>query len=831
MPTNFTRRGFLNSTAQAGLISQFWLHPARADNAVGADGRARRRSFDDGWKFARGDAPGAHLPDFDDGAWSALDLPHDWSIEGPYDEHAPCGGSGGYVPTGIGWYRKAFTLPPAATGKRVAIQFDGVYQRGEIWINGQPLGMRPNGYVSFVHDLTPHLNTDDRPNVIAVRVDNSLQPNSRWYSGSGIYRHTWLVMTEPVHIATWGVFVRTTGVSEEAATVEVATRVVNETKRGASCTLKSVILDAAGARVREANAHARVSSAGDHVFAQRIRLERPALWSCEAPQLYRLRTSLELDGALLDVETTQFGVRDARFDADQGFLLNGERVKLNGVCLHGDGGAVGAAVPERVWERRLALLREMGCNAIRTSHNPPAPEFLELCDTMGFLVMDEGFDEWRQSKAQTPEYGYRRYFDEWAALDISDMIERDRNHASIVLWSAGNEVPDQSDPKGPTTLQNLLDIFRVKDPTRMVTVGCDNIVAEPNAALPEFLEKLDVVGYNYVDRWRNRREKFYAIDRHAYPKRRVIGTESSSMGSVRGAYKLGDDPPLFGERTANRRIAVEQLQKFVQTYNYVAGDFMWTGIDYLGEARWPNKLAASGVIDTCGFVKDGFYFYKSQWTKEPMLHLFPHWNWQGHDGEVIIVTCYTNCDTVELFLNGKSFGVKGYAFPRPGMVEKWPTYPPRAKSLQTTADLHLSWDVPYAPGVLKGVGTRDGAVVSTVEILTTGAPATLRLSVDRERITKSARDVAHVKVEVCDRAGLLVPNAENEISFDLEGRGQIIGVDNGRPDSHESYKAKRRRAFGGLALVLLQSANGPGDMVLTASSPSLKGAQIRVSAT
>jgi beta-galactosidase len=823
MGNDFTRRGFLGTATTAGVISRFSL----AQASVATDMGARQRfGFDEGWKFSRGDFPGAEAPEFSDQAWSDIDLPHDWSIEGPYGKDEPAGGSGGYLPTGFGWYRKRFTLP--AANRRVQVEFDGVYQRSDVWINGRHLGFRPYGYIGFAYDLTPHLKPRAE-NVIAVRVDNSLQPNSRWYSGSGIYRHTWLTITDPVHIAHWGVCIRTSQVGAESATLEIATKVRNETAQVRACSLETTIADPAGKPVQSATANARIPGNGEHVFVQRVAVAMADLWSPTTPRLYAANTKLRSEDGSSDDISTPFGIRDARFDADRGFLLNGERVKLNGVCLHHDGGAVGAAVPERIWEQRLALLKDMGCNAIRCSHNPPAPEFLDLCDRTGFLVMAEAFDEWRQPKLQTPAYGYHKYFDEWAVRDLTDMILRDRNHPSIVLWSAGNEVPDQTDPYGPETLQMLLDVFRAQDPARPVTVACDNIAAEPKAALPAFLEKLDVVGYNYVDRWRDRREKFYSIDRLDYPARKFIGTESPGLGGVRGAYRLGDEPPIFGERSSNNRIEAEQLQKFVQTYDYVSGDFMWTGIDYLGESFWPGKLAASGVLDTCGFPKDAYYFYQSVWTANPVLHLFPHWNWRGHEGEVITVGCHTNCDTVELFLNGRSFGTKGFAFPRPGMIKQWGTYPPRAKALQTTADLHLAWDIPYAPGVLKAVGVRDGQPVSTVEIRTTGAPAALRLSADRDRIAAGRRDVAHVTVEVVDANDLVVPTAENDILFDLRGAGRIIGLDNGRPDSHESYQGKRRKAFGGLALALLQSAT-PGAMVLSASSPGLKPATLQLAA-
>jgi beta-galactosidase len=828
MSRGFTRRDFVSNAALAGFATSLGLQSARTAAQPFSTPPVRRTNFDDNWKFSRGDFPAAIAPAFDDHGWQTVDLPHDWSILGPYGKDEPCGGSGGYLPTGIGWYRKAFTLPASTSDQCVSVLFDGVYQRSEVWVNGQHLGLRPNGYISFAYDLTPHLRPTGQTNVLAVRVDNSLQPNSRWYSGSGITRHTWLVTTAPIHVALWGVCVRTPSPTRQRAELEVSTRVLNDSNHDSLCTLHTVIVNSHGTTVGALMGRAQISARAEHTFVQNSVMVPVDLWDLLDPRLYSLHTSVYTQEHPVDQETIAFGIRDARFDADQGFLLNGERIKLNGVCLHNDCGAVGAAVPERMWQRRLEILKQMGCNAIRTSHNPPTPELLSLCDAMGLLVMDEAFDEWRQPKLQTPRFGYHKYFEQWSARDLHDMIERDRNHPSIVIWSAGNEVPDQTDPQGPQTLQGLLDIFHAQDPTRPVTVACDDIAAEPKAALPEFLAKLDVVGYNYVDRWRERREQFYAVDRQQFPQRRVIGTESEAMGGVRGSYRLADEPPAFGGRLSNRRIAVEQLQKFVQTYDYVSGDFMWTGIDYLGEAFWPNKLAASGVLDTCGFPKDGYYFYQSLWTRQPVLHLFPHWNWAGQEGQVITVMCYTNCDTVELFLDGRSFGVKGYAFPRPGMVSKYGTYPPRAKALQTTADLHLAWDVPYAPGLLKAVGTRDGAIAVSCQVRTSGPAAGIRLTADRNDIASHRGDVAHVKVEIIDASGLLVPAANDTVSFELTGAGRIIGVDNGQPDSHEPYLASQRRAFNGLALVLVQSSGQPGNMTLSATAPGLAGSRIEI---
>ena len=823
-----TRRDFLGDAAKAGVASAWKLDLTALPGSATPAQPERRSNFDAQWKFVKGDPEGAQSPESNDGSWRPLDLPHDWSIEGPFSEDAPAAGTGAYLPTGIGWYRKHFALPATTRGKRVVLQFDGVYQRSEVWINGTSLGMRPYGFTTFSYDLTPHLKPAGKPNQIAVRVDNSLQPNCRWYTGSGIYRHTWLIITDPIHLAQWGTFVTTPSVSPQSASVEITTRVVNESDGDAACELKTEIVDQTGSVVQQGSSTMSIGAKGEVTFSQRLPVVSPALWSVSSPNLYTLRSSLRSRGQQLDQDSTTFGIREIKFDVDRGFLLNGEHVKMNGVCIHGDCGSVGTAVPERMWERRLELLKQMGCNSIRLSHNPPAPELLDLLDRMGFLVMAEAFDEWKQPKLQTPLYGYHKYFDEWSARDMSAMIERDRNHPSIVIWSAGNEVPDQSDPHGPATLQTLLDLMRSKDPTRLVTVACDQIAAEPKAALPDFLEKLDVVGYNYVDRWRDRREKFYAIDRHAYPARRFIGTETSSIFGPRGAYAIETpDDPFFG-RAANTAIEVEQLQKFIQTYDYVSGDFIWTGIDYLGEARWPAKIASSGALDTCGFPKDAYYFYQSRWTTEPVLHLFPHWSWAGREGKVITVTCYTNCDTVELFLNGKSFGVKGYAFPRPGMVGTYGNYPQRAKVLQTTADLHLSWDVPFTAGTLTAKGVKNGKVMRTVEVETTGSPAKLALAVDRPRVSRGPSDVAHVTVKVLDGEGRVVPTANDEITFTLTGAGRILGVDNGQPDSHESYQGPSRRAFNGLALVVLQPTGVPGTVTLSASSPALAPAHVGI---
>jgi beta-galactosidase len=533
-------------------------------------------------------------------------------------------------------------------------------------------------------------------------------------------------------------------------------------------------------------------------------------------------------GKIVDEVATPFGIRNISYDANKGFLLNGKQVKMNGVCLHHDAGSVGAAVPEAMWVRRLKLLKEMGCNAIRTSHNPMAPEFLDLCDRMGFLVQNEIFDVWKAGKVK---YDYSIYFDKWSQHDLVNFIRRDRNHPSVVMWSAGNEIGEQSQPQGYEVLRALIETFHQEDPTRPVTTGNDHIAADGRSATKQFLNMLDIVGYNYVDRWRERRELYYDIDKRNHPEWKMVGTENVSISGVRGNYYGGGfgrvDSSIIQPANLPGVIRAEQLWKFVSLHDYVIGDFMWTGIDYLGEARWPSKNASSGVIDLCGFPKDAYYFYQSQWTTKPMIHLAPHWNWKGREGKVIPVLAYTNCDTVELFLNGRSFGAKALEFPRQGNAGGWNRYvlPPVGV---TTGDLHLVWDVPYESGVLKAVGRKGGKIVVEEEIRTTGAPAAFRLSVDRNTIDADGRDVAHVKIEVTDQEGNVVPNANAPVHVIVEGEGKLIGLDNGNPVDHTSMKSNRRNTFNGLALAVVQSGNKTGTIRIRTNSSSLKNVSIDV---
>jgi beta-galactosidase len=798
----------------------------------------RRTLFDAGWKFALKDAAteGAEVADFDDAAWRDVNLPHDFSIEGTFSEEHPAAFGGGYLPGGIGWYRKTFTLTPEQRGKQVSVEFDGVYKNADVWINGYHLGHRPYGYSSYAYELTPYLNEGE--NVLAVRADNSEQPDTRWYTGSGIHRHVWLTATEALHVAHWGTYVHLLDArgepGEELTTIAVQTRVVNQGDDESACTLFTEIVDADGQVVASEESLHPIAVDQEHEFMQRLRVPHAHLWSIEDPYLYTVRSTVREGGRVTDVYETPLGIRTIEFHVDHGFMLNGKRVKINGVCLHHDAGCLGAAVPERVWERRLELLKEMGCNGIRTSHYPPSPELLDMCDRMGFVVMDEAFDEWAQSRYA---YGYHDDFDEWAEEDLVAMLHRDRNHPSVVMWSIGNEIPEQTRPEGVEIARWMVDVCHREDPTRPTVSACDLIEA-PYAAsgptLQAFMEALDIVGYNYVDRWAERSYKYYSLDRDRFPERKFIGSENRSHGGVRGAYSLETQGGGFRRGPYySRMIAVEQLWKFTKNHDYVAGDFMWTGIDYLGESRWPAKNSSSGPIDLCGFPKDGFYFYQSQWSDKPMVYAFPHWNWAGHEGDVLPVICYTNCESVELFVNGKSWGVKSYAYAHNGFDRTksfWdqnfspPVWP-------TTADMHLSWDVPYEPGTLRMVGRINGEVVCEREVATAGEPAAIELTVDRETILTDPRDVAHVTVRALDAAGHPVPMADHLITFEVEGEGRIIGVDNGNPTSHEPFQANERKLFNGLALAIVQSTGAAGSIRVTATSPGLQGQSVTVNVT
>ena len=776
--------------------------------------------MDPGWRFTLGDPAGAERPAFDDRGWRRVDLPHDWSIQGTPRQEAPGGGGMGYFPGGTGWYRKSFRLPAGAQGRITWLEFDGVYMNSDVWINGTHLGRRPYGYISFAYDVTKHLASG--VNVVAVRVDNSRQPNSRWYTGSGIYRHVWLTLADRLHVGHWGTYVTTPRADATGAEVVARTRVENDFGTPRRGVLHSVVTDEAGREVARGAMRFFLAPGDTAQLTVQLRIESPRLWSVESPTMYQLRSTVSEGTREADAVTTPFGIRSIAYDKDRGFLLNGRQVKMRGINLHHEAGGLGAAVPERVWRHRLELLKAMGANAVRTSHNPPAPEFLDLCDRLGFLVMAEAFDEWTVGKV--PE-GYHQYFSEWSERDVSDFVHRDRNHPSIVLWSAGNEIGEQSLPDGPRVLRRLLTVFHREDPTRPVTTGNDKIAADSTPATLGFLNALDVVGYNYVDRWHERRELFASEDRHDHPEWKMIGTESGTIfQSFDERYSLGDDPAVLRPNYNSGMLQAERLWKWVTLNDYFAGDFMWTGVDYLGESTWPFKGFASGALDITGAPKDAYYLYQSLWTEGPVLRLFPHWNWPGRAGQVIPVLAYTNCNIVELFLNGRSLGEKRLEFPAQGTSGGWNTYP-KPLVHPTTADLHLSWDVPYQPGVLRAVGKRsDGTGTCNAEVRTAGTPVAIRLVPDRDTITTGPGDVAQVGFEIVDSAGTVVPTAETLVRFAASG-GKLLLVDNANLQDLDPYSCDHRHAFNGRGLAILR-AEQPGALRVSVSGGGLQPASL-----
>jgi beta-galactosidase len=791
-------------------------------SAAGRPVAAQRQRFsmDPGWRFTLGDPAGAEQPKFNDHQWRTLDLPHDWSIEGTPREDAPGGGRVGYYPMGIGWYRKSFHLPKSAKDRAVWLELDGVYMNSDVWINGVHLGRRPYGYISFAYDVSEHLVPG--VNVVVVRVDNSRQPSSRWYTGSGIYRHVWLTIADRLHVGHWGTYVTTPRADSSGADVLARTVVENGYGTPRKGVLRSVVVDSSGHEVARVETPFSLAPGQKAGLEQHLGVESPRLWSVETPTLYTLRSTVRDRGHEADAVTTTFGIRSIAYDKDRGFLLNGRQVKMRGVNLHHDAGGLGAAVPEQVWLGRLTALKAMGVNAIRTSHNPPAPEFLDLCDRLGFLVMAEAFDEWTMGKV--PE-GYHNYFAEWSERDVSDFVHRDRNHPSIVLWSAGNEIGEQTTADGAGVLRRLVEIFHREDPTRPVTTGNDNIAADGHPAALDFLNSEDIVGYNYVDRWHERRELFASQDRHDHPEWKMIGTESGSIfQSFDEQYSLGDDSTVVRPNYTFGMLGAERLWKWVTLHDYFAGNFMWTGIDYLGESTWPFKGFASGVLDITGHPKDSYFLYQSLWTDRPVLHLFPHWNWPGRTGQVIPVLAYTNCNSVELFLNGRSLGEKRLEFPAQGTSGGWNSYAQPVVN-STTNDLHLSWDVPYEPGVLRAVGKRrDGTPACEAEVRTAGPPVAIRFSADRDTITNRPGDLAQVRFEIVDSAGTVVPTAGNLVRITVTG-GSIVALDNGDLRDLDPYRSDHRRAFNGRGLAILR-ASAPGQLRLTASATGLKSASL-----
>jgi len=791
--------------------------------------------FGFGWQFKLAEE-GGDAPDEGFAGYRPVQLPHDWSVEYPFDKNAPSLGSGGYVKTGIGWYKKHFTIAPCQKGNRIALLFDGAYMCTSVYLNDVYLGRHIYGYTPFEYDITDTVIYDGE-NKLTVRVDNSQQPNSRWYTGSGITRDVWIRAVNPVHIPSYGTYV-TTKLSDNEANISITALVNGPITEGMSLT--TTIFDADskasgapynGESISHTYSKTAITNPGE--ITQTINLPSPQLWSHKNPYLYKAISVVKQGETVLDEYETVFGIRTVEFCPNRGCLINGERVKLNGICLHHDGGAVGAAVPKKLWHRRLMRLKEMGANAIRMAHNPPDPSLLELCDELGLYVMDEAFDEWAQLKWKTAgsntheSRGYSEWFHENHVADLQAMLYRDRNHPSVIIWSIGNEVPEQTLPDGHHLAKKLQDICHKIDPTRLCTQGNDQICAEPRPATDEFLESLDIVGYNYTNRWRTRAENLYDDDKRANPNRLILGTENPAAAGIRGDYRMNLPPSPWQRPYYSVPINVGRLLRFTMTHDYVIGDFMWTGIDHLGESHWPNRSSSSGVMDTCGFVKDHYYLYKSIWQDKPMIHLFPHRNLNDIlTGTILPVLCYTNCTYAELFINGKSYGKKAYSYPLYGMTKTYGHYDTPLINANTD-DLFLSWDVPYAEGMMEVVGySATGEELCRSKIETAGKPVAVKATVDTTTLQADGRDIAHIEVTFADANGILNPAASNVVSVSIEGAAELIGIDNGNPACHESFKGKNMAAHNGMLLIMIKAKNEPGQACVSITSDGLMPATV-----
>jgi len=821
----------------------------------------QRDSFDFDWKFNLDDPADAKDPALDDSKWQDVQLPHDWSIALQIDEKAPAWGSGGWFPGGVGWYRKSFDVSGDEAGKVFWIEFDGIYHNSDVWLNSQHLGRRAYGYSSFHYDLTPHLKPGAR-NVIAVRVDNSDQPNCRWYSGSGIYRHAWLTKTSgAARAAHWGAHVTTSNISRESADVRICTSIETSSPGVA---IETTIFAPDGSTVGSAR------SGKD--FDQTIRIKSPLLWSAQKPDLYVARTVVLVEGKPVDDYITTFGIRDIRFDKDRGFLVNGAPVKLKGVCLHHDGGAVGAAVPDRVLERRLQILKDLGCNAIRCAHNPPSPEVLDFCDKMGLFVIDEAFDKWAGAFSKPNEWWMRqRDFDANWEQDLRAMLQRDHNHPSIILWSVGNETgqpgTDQVDP----TLEKLVEVARREEPSRPVTAALVNSNAhtreERIARIVKCAKLVDVLALNY-------QEPMYEHIRAADPNLVIVGSETFKYfrGGEMNVHSFEPINPWWD----------------VLKHDYVVGSFLWPGIDYLGEStKFPNKGWATGILDTCGFLRPEAWFFRSAWRPgDPVVRIgvfddsIPqeitswgsplmkeHWNWPGCEGKLLRLQTQTNCQTVELIVNGKSMGTRKARDYRNNAIEWFVPYQPGSveaiarnessgtgsplvssafESITTVdSDFHpvaaaavfggfFSGARPDAAGTAAATVVRETGeppvprIVARHELRTAGPTAKIALVADRAVIRADGQDVSHIEVRLEDDAGVLVPDDRARIEISLEGAGRLLALDSGDLSDAQPFQSPVRTARDGRCLAIVQSSRRPGIIKLTARSGGLAPATVEI---
>ncbi len=780
-----------------------------------------RVSMDFDWKFIQEDIKGAEVTDFDDSKWRSLNVPHDWSIEGNYDKSNPAGKAGGFLPTGIGWYRKVIDINPEE-GMRYSIEFDGVYMNSDVWINGHHLGKRPYGYIGFSYDLTPYLR--DGENILAVRVDHSKAPSGRWYTGSGIYRHVWLTATSNIYIPQWGTYVTTPKIDSSLANVSLECKINNDTKQSAELEIRSTIISKDGSTVSSAQSTLVVDANTQSKVVQNLEVKDPELWSPDTPTMYSIETNVYENGQCIDSYTTPLGIRSIELRGAKGFYLNGEPIKLKGLSNHHDAGPVGAAVPDDVLYSRLKKLKEMGCNALRTTHNPFAPEFYVMCDTMGFMVMNEAFDGWFTPKAK---FDYGLYFEEWWQRDLEDFMHRDRNHPSVIMWSIGNEVPRFTGEQ-----QKLIsDYARSIDSSRPVSQGRGYM--QPY---------IDLSGFNGHGEFRGVLEAHH----EEFPDRTIVGTEITHTLQTRGIYRTKTwyrtkDNPAPWEKPEDFtemepliykipdltqeevftgipkeyqssydnsivRVGVRDDWNRVENMDYYIGNFRWTGYDYIGESfNWPARTDNFGILDLAGFEKDHFYLYQSLWSDKPMVHILPHWTHHGLEGVEIPVVVYTNCDEAELLLNGKSLGKK-----------------------RMTDERQIVWLVPYEPGTITvesydAAGNKISKSYSTAD-----SAATIDIKVDRDKITANQQDVVVCEVTITDKNGVMVPNANNLINFEIDGPAKIIGVENGDILDLSPHKVNYRKAFNGKVLLLVQSTDKSGDIRITATSEGLADGVVNI---
>lgn len=795
---------------------------------------AQDLNFNEGWRFLNEKVEGAESPEYDDSEWREVTLPHDWAIEGPFDVKYNAR-AGGLPFHGTGWYRKEFTLPKGARDKVIRLEFEGAMYNAHVYINGKFVGNRPYGYIGFEYDISQYLNFGEGTNVVAVRLSPE-DLSSRWYPGAGIYRSVWLKMDEKIHVDHWGTYITTPTVGPKKAVVQNETVIINRFSEDKTIVVKQEYFAPSGNKVAEGEEELLVKAGTEQTSALFVTIENPAIWGLENPHLYTQETSLWSEGKEMDRYSTKFGIREIAFDKD-GFYLNGEKLRFQGVCLHHDNGPLGAAVNRRAIQRKLQIMKDMGVNAVRTSHNPPSRELLELCDEMGILVQDEAFDVWKLAKVPN---GYNKFFEEWSEIDLADMIRRDRNHPSVVMWSIGNEILEQGKKEiGWKLAKQLHEVCVQMDPSRPTTAGFNYYSAPYDNNMAQ---QVDIAGMNY-------KPSMYSEVRKNYPYLPTYGSETSSVTSSRGVYHLPIEKYSTHESLQVTSYDIigppwaypPDIEFYFQEQNpHSMGEFMWTGFDYLGEptpyggkdnstngywnADWPARSSYFGAVDLSGFPKDRFYLYQSQWTSKPMIHVLPHWNWEGMEGQEIPVYCYTNCDEVELFVNGKSMGRKVKGKDKTNIIVDFLRYEPKSFD----SPYRLSWMVPYEAGNIKVIGYKNGEKINEKSIFTAGKPYQLALEVDRERILADGVDLAYITVKVLDKEGNVCPLADNKVSFIVEGVGRLEAVGNGDPTSTASFQADNRKAFNGLCLAILKASKEKGEISLTAQSKGLKKASISI---